>query len=800
MRNYILIIVLFFTAGYVNSYAQASVTPKGPGNLPGVVGSEFEVSIDANNVTNLFGMSFRLNYNTAYLDYVSSSPETWFGNDLVFLSTPDETNGNVSIGVSRKYPLDGVNGSGSIVKIKFRLTAVPQIQNYELMFLLDRLVSNDKSGNSLQFNIYLGSTIVVLAPAVPKLYNPGNGSADLSTSIQLYWAKVLYASSYRIQISTDINFYSSILIDTTLADTLWYTSSLLSGKTYYWRVLSKNIGGISIWSDVWSFSTSLPKVKPECPQNLSTVLNSEFDVSIDLTNVSNLFGISFKFLYNTNYLDYVSSSADAWMGNDLVYLATPDEANGNIAIGISRKYPLDGVNGSGSIAHIKFKLVSVPQQNITLKFLLNELKLVDKNGNPINLSIVDSSSSVLNGKIDISPWTQVINGLSTLNVVSMASYSNRIYSATSTGGVFMSSDGGDSWTYFNYNGSMSSLRINRLFNNNGSSPVLYACTDGGLFVSRLGSSNWANLTQSGLAANKQVTCFASSSQTDANLIIGTRGNGIYKSNISGTSWVSLSEGLTNLYINDIITFTNGSAEVIMAGTADGVFVSTDLGITWKKKVNGLTGNSLRITSFIYLENSVLISTQNGVFRSMDLGDTWTPIINSGYYSSFCSSGQQSPYPLYIIGSDVYYTFDLLNWNFVSIQGINSQCVSGVFNSQFVYLGTDGNGVYRKQKSLISSVENGNSINLTPSNYGLEQNYPNPFNPSTFINYFLPEPGIVRLSVFDVMGSEVATLVNEFRSAGTHRVRFNAGDLPSGVYIYRLETKGFSASKKLLLIK
>ena len=87
----------------------------------------------------------------------------------------------------------------------------------------------------------------------------------------------------------------------------------------------------------------------------------------------------------------------------------------------------------------------------------------------------------------------------------------------------------------------------------------------------------------------------------------------------------------------------------------------------------------------------------------------------------------------------------------------------------------------------------------PSEYSLT-NYPNPFNPTTTINYQLPENGFVAIKVYDVLGKEVATLVNENKSAGYYKVDFDASRLTSGVYIYTINVNGFAQSKKMLLMK
>ncbi len=85
-------------------------------------------------------------------------------------------------------------------------------------------------------------------------------------------------------------------------------------------------------------------------------------------------------------------------------------------------------------------------------------------------------------------------------------------------------------------------------------------------------------------------------------------------------------------------------------------------------------------------------------------------------------------------------------------------------------------------------------------YLLEQNYPNPFNPTTSIKYSLKKDGFVSLKVYDILGREVADLVNQNQKEGHHTVNFGASNLPSGVYIYTIKAGEFTLSRKMLLIK
>jgi len=96
---------------------------------------------------------------------------------------------------------------------------------------------------------------------------------------------------------------------------------------------------------------------------------------------------------------------------------------------------------------------------------------------------------------------------------------------------------------------------------------------------------------------------------------------------------------------------------------------------------------------------------------------------------------------------------------------------------------------------------GNSANSGESlEYSLAQNYPNPFNPSTTITYSIKSDGFVNLKVFDMLGTEVANLVNEFQDAGNYSVTFNAANLPSGIYVYKIEASSFTDTKKLILLR
>ena len=103
------------------------------------------------------------------------------------------------------------------------------------------------------------------------------------------------------------------------------------------------------------------------------------------------------------------------------------------------------------------------------------------------------------------------------------------------------------------------------------------------------------------------------------------------------------------------------------------------------------------------------------------------------------------------------------------------------------------------KSLYDSTVV-NEEQIVVSEFKLEQNYPNPFNPSTVIGFEIKDTRFVSLKVFNSIGQEVATLVNQVQNAGNYEVKFNAENLGSGVYFYQLVSGNFVATKKMILVK
>ncbi|MCK7523212.1 MAG: T9SS type A sorting domain-containing protein [Ignavibacteriales bacterium] len=119
------------------------------------------------------------------------------------------------------------------------------------------------------------------------------------------------------------------------------------------------------------------------------------------------------------------------------------------------------------------------------------------------------------------------------------------------------------------------------------------------------------------------------------------------------------------------------------------------------------------------------------------------------------------------------------------------------NNEKIYVSSMNNGVYEIDNTFLTNV---NEQNKMPNECLLFQNFPNPFNPSTTIYYQIPQAGFVSLKVFDILGREVATMVNEEKPVGNYEITFSGQGLPSGIYFYKLNAGNFSSVKKMILIK
>ena len=323
-------------------------------------------------------------------------------------------------------------------------------------------------------------------------------------------------------------------------------------------------------------------------------------------------------------------------------------------------------------------------------------------------------------------------------------------------------------------------------------------------------------------------------------------SGIYRSTDLGLNW----EIRTSLGFRAIVYLRDGS---ILAGYNEpnnsGIYKTTNNGDTW------FNTNTLNYGShnFVLDTNDDIYATAGYVFLSTNNGISWLDyglpgqgafklaIDPSGYIWSgnhldgvYRTAGRTVPVELVSFSAEVSGNNILLNW--ITASEINNQgfeiersekpeARSKNTNEEWMMIGfIEGNGtttetqsysfsdkevlsgnyLYRlKQIDYDGKFEYSNIIEvevITLYEFSLAQNYPNPFNPSTQIKYSIKEAGLVQLKVYDILGKEVANLVNENKEAGYYSVEFDASQLPSGVYIYQLTTQGLTQARKMILAK
>lgn len=185
------------------------------------------------------------------------------------------------------------------------------------------------------------------------------------------------------------------------------------------------------------------------------------------------------------------------------------------------------------------------------------------------------------------------------------------------------------------------------------------------------------------------------------------------------------------------------------------------------------------------------------FDLIQSDDFWQPLICDNEGTVYVGSTEGNYY--YAISSD-----GQLKWK-LALDGNQVDNTSAIAKDGTLYLGVHITSLNnQQQKTLIAIKDTGgvgiNQEDITITDFKLEQNFPNPFNPTTTINYQLPRSGYVALNVYDILGKEVSSLVNEQKNPGRYSVNFGASQLAAGVYIYQLRVNDYVSSRKMLLIK
>ena len=365
-------------------------------------------------------------------------------------------------------------------------------------------------------------------------------------------------------------------------------------------------------------------------------------------------------------------------------------------------------------------------------------------------------------------------------------YDGNVYAGTSVGNVFKSTDKGESWTNISV-GINAPEGIYTITANSEGKLFAALCGRGIIFRSDNGLS-WERTTElEGLARSIIYD------ESSGYLFAGSTQN-CYRSLDYGETWELILPGVG---ICCLFLDSNGS---LFAGDFGGtIYRSSNNGDDWSSFA---TGGAAKIKSITENSSGDLFIAQpgSGVFKSNDNGENWVEI-NNGLENvntySVVINGSNELFTC-VIGVGVYKSSNWGDsWELVNegLTDYNAQFLL-LDDDDFIYVGTEFN-VFRSIQPTTGIQEN---ENILQDNYVLTQNYPNPFNPTTHISYSICEESLVQLKVFDILGREISTLVNDKKSPGNYNVLFDGNDFPSGVYFYRIQAGNFYLTKKMMLIR
>jgi hypothetical protein len=438
---------------------------------------------------------------------------------------------------------------------------------------------------------------------------------------------------------------------------------------------------------------------------------------------------------------------------------------------------------------------------------------------PVNLGLPHEFEDTTSGSV----WTGV------------AEIGSHLFVGTSQG-VFRSTNNGDSWTQAGLaNSDVYALAVSgtNLFAGN----VINDPGYGGVALTTNGGDSW---TFAGLGLSA-VYSFAVSG---VNLFAGTERDGVARSSDSGLNWTAINNGLPqeDLFVGPVaFSGRNLFANVIRwESPTPQTYRSTDNGTNWIK-VDTVGFGSIAVVD----SNHCFGAFGGKVFLSTDSGIRWTainPMLPDVTAGSLVISGtnlfagtrsgvwmipiskvlpiQLASFKASTVSGEVILTWTTVsetnNYGFyVQRNGVDIAFISGHGTTlqEHSYSYTDnpspGQHEYRlKQVDLNGTVAFSESITsesytngaTAPTRFALNQNYPNPFNPSTRISFSITKEGPVTLHIYDILGREVTTLVNENRKAGQYTEQFNGNQTASGVYMYVLKSSEGQLVRRMILLK
>ncbi|MFH0733825.1 MAG: T9SS type A sorting domain-containing protein [bacterium] len=380
-------------------------------------------------------------------------------------------------------------------------------------------------------------------------------------------------------------------------------------------------------------------------------------------------------------------------------------------------------------------------------------------------------------------WSQSANGLINTSITSIQTSNSNLFAHINYYDVAISNDNGDSWRKINKN-------LLPLIHS-------FAVSDTNLFVSTQEgiqySSNYGDtwiLVNNGLPAYPGIV-FSYSLYAYENNVFAANMD-LYHSTNNGNNWVTSHNGLPNPRINDLDVM--GSTLFICSD--DGSYKSTNNGASWVS----LYSLNFSPQSMVISGKDIYACEDVNIYLSTNSGISWKMIpFNNTISQIFAYISLDSN--LFVSNSEgIFVTSNNgVTWQNVGDGLPNTVIRSFQIKDDILYAGTDGRGIWKRPLSeMFVSVEK--ITGEVPNSFVLKQNYPNPFNPSTTISFSLPKQEFVTIKIYDILGKEIATLVNEELGAGNYNKAWNAENYSSGIYFCRFNAGSFLETRKMNLLK
>ena len=326
------------------------------------------------------------------------------------------------------------------------------------------------------------------------------------------------------------------------------------------------------------------------------------------------------------------------------------------------------------------------------------------------------------------------------------------------------------------------------------------------------NGTWSSATVTGTGTTQGLYFQAIGMTDNNNGLAGSNNGTLVKTTDGGTSWSAITPpaGVTSFATINMNALKDGSnlVRVVLNSTTFGykIYTTTNYGATWNEEIIPASASTLGVQHIQFIDaNLGFAGGGSGVVLKyvgvvpVELTSFSGNVNNGSVVLNWTTETELNNQGFEVQRRNTEGQFVTIG----SVQG------NGTTTERIQYSYTDagietGNYYYRlKQIDFGGAYEYSNEIFvdvIAPLAFALDQNYPNPFNPSTTINFSLAEPSFVKLAVYNLLGEEVKVLKNEYMNAGAFNVSFDAASLPSGMYLYKIETAQYSSVRKMMLMK